>query len=83
MENAERLHFKTYEEAAEWFDTHDMSAYDDQLMPVEFHADLRKNRHWVELDGELARQIHLLAQRQHISTRSLVNSLLKERLHRV
>ena len=83
MEHAERLHFETYEEAAEWFDTQDMSAYDDQLTPVEFHADLRKNRHWVELDGELARQLRLLAQRQHISTRSLVNSLLKERLHRV
>lgn len=51
------------------------------LTPVEFHADLRKNRHWVQLDGELAKQ-RLLAHRQHISTRSLVNSLLKERLQR-
>ena len=64
MENAQRWHFETSEEAAEWFDTRDMSAYDDQLIPVEFHADLRKNRHWVELEGELARQLRLLAQRQ-------------------
>ena len=42
------LHFKTYEEAAEWFDTHDMSDYEDKLRPVDFHFDLRKNREWVE-----------------------------------
>jgi len=28
------LDFKTYEEAAEWFDTHDMSDYEDKLRPA-------------------------------------------------
>jgi hypothetical protein len=83
MANAKRLHFETYEEAAEWFDTHDMTEYADQLTPVEFHGDLRKNRHWVELDDELARQLRQLAQRQHVSTRTLVNTFLKERLQHV
>ena len=34
MEKNKNLHFETYEEAAEWFDTHDMADYEDQLIPV-------------------------------------------------
>jgi hypothetical protein len=33
MQNSRTLHFETYEEAAEWFDTHDMADYEDQLSP--------------------------------------------------
>jgi len=47
MEKDKRLIFKTYEEAADWFDTHDMTDYEDQMQPVDFHFDLRKNRDWV------------------------------------
>ena len=32
-------HFQTYEEASEWFDTHDMADYEKQLKPVDFHFD--------------------------------------------
>ena len=74
------LHFKTYEEAAEWFDTHDMSDYEDKLRPVDFHFDLRKNRDWVELEREIARSVRNLAKKQNIPTRKLVNELLRERL---
>jgi len=74
------LHFETYEEAAEWFDTHDMSDYEDKLMPVDFHFDLRKNREWVELEREIAKSVRKLAKKQNIPTRKLVNELLRERL---
>ena len=29
-------HFNTYEEAAEWFNSHDMADLEDQLKPVDF-----------------------------------------------
>ncbi|MBW2037446.1 MAG: hypothetical protein JRI41_08210 [Deltaproteobacteria bacterium] len=74
------LDFRSYEEAAEWFDTHDMSDYQDQLRPVDFHFDLRKNRDWVELEREIARSVRKLAKKQNVPTRKLVNQLLKERL---
>jgi len=80
MGKDKRLHFKTYEEAAEWFDTHDMADFEDQMKPVDFHFDLRKNRDWVELDREIAKNIRELAKKQKIPTRILVNELLKERL---
>ena len=80
MGKDKRLNFKTYEEAAEWFDTHDMSDYEDQMEPVDFHFDLRRNRDWVELERGIARNVRQLAKQQKIPTRKLVNKLLKERL---
>lgn len=74
------LHFETYEEAAEWFDEHDMSAYKYRMEPVDFHADLRKNRDWVELEHELARYVRKIARERKVPTRLLVNEWLKERL---
>ena len=74
------LHFETYEEAAEWFDTHDMSDYEDKLSPVDFNFDLRKNREWVELEREIAKSVRKLAKKQNIPTRKLVNELLRDRL---
>ena len=75
-----KLAFRTYEEAAEWFDTHDMADYENLMQPVDFSFDLRKNRDWVELENDIARNVRKLAKRQKIPTRRLVNELLRERL---
>lgn len=80
MKNNKSLHFETYEKAAEWFDTNDMADYEDQLKPVDFHFDLRKNRNWVELDIPIAKRIRTLAKKRHTSTHDLVNNLLNEKL---
>ena len=80
MEKDKRLNFKTYEKAAAWFDTHDMADYVDLMQPVDFSFDLRKNRDWVELDKEIARNVRELAKKQKIPTRRLVNEMLKEGL---
>ena len=73
-------HFNTYEEAAEWFNGHDMADFEDQLKPVDFKFDLRKNRYWVELERELAVHLRKIAIVRKIPTRILVNQMLKERL---
>ena len=57
-----------------------MSDYEDQMQPVDFQFDLRKNRNWVELEGKIAKNVRQLAKKQRIPTRRLVNELLKERL---
>jgi hypothetical protein len=80
MQNNKTVHFEVYEEAAEWFDTHDMADYEDQLIPVDVELDLRKNRNWVELDGEIAKYLRELTKTKHVSTRKLVNEFLKEKL---
>ncbi len=35
-EKKKNKHFSTYEEAAEWFNSHDMADFEDQLKPVDF-----------------------------------------------
>jgi len=80
MERDRDFSFRTYEEAAEWFDAHDMADYENLMQPVDFSFDLRKNRDWVELENDIARNVRELAKRQNIPTRKLVNELLKEGL---
>jgi len=74
------LSFETYEEAADWFDSHDMADYQDAMQPVDFKFDLRKNRDWVELENDIARDLREQAKRQNVPTRRLVNELLREGL---
>ncbi len=80
MEKGERLVFGTYEDAADWFDNHDMADYENSMQPVDFSFDLRKNRDWVELENDIAKNVRELARKQKIPSRKLVNELLKERL---
>ncbi len=80
MEKDRKLDFGPYEEAAEWFDTHDMADYEHLMRPVDFSFDLSKNRDWVELENDIARNVRELAKRQNIPTRKLVNELLREGL---
>ena len=48
--------------------------------PVDVEFDLRKNRNWVELDGEIAKYLRELAKEQHVSTRTLANEFLREKI---
>ncbi len=80
MGKNKNIHFNTYEEAAEWFNSHDMADIEDQLKPVDFKFDLRKNRDWVELEREIAVHLRKLAIEKKILTRILVNQMLKDSL---
>ena len=80
MGKDKKLNFETYEQAAEWFDTHDMADCEALMQPVDFEFDLRKNRDWVELESDIARNARELAKRQNIPTRKLVNQLVREGL---
>ena len=80
MAKDKKLVFRTYEDAADWFDNHDMADYEDSMHPVDFSFDLRKNRDWVELENDIAKNVRELARKQKIPSRKLVNELLKEGL---
>ena len=80
MAKDKTLHFETYEEAAEWFDTHDMTDYEELLIPINVDFDVSGSHNWVEIDKEIARYVRELAQKQHVSTRTLVNDFLREKI---
>lgn len=72
---------KSYEEIAEFWDTHSIADYWDQTEPAKFEIspDVRR-RFVVAVDPDVLARIQRLAHSRGLSTESLVNLLLEQRL---
>lgn len=71
--------FSTLEEAAAFWDSHDLSDYWDETTEVEF--DVRAPRHqWIPLASHLASQTAARAFDEGVSIETLVNLWIAERL---
>jgi hypothetical protein len=75
--------FSSIEEAAEFWDTHDLSDHWDETSETHFDVDLDRRIVLVPLEQHIARQLADVARRQGISTETLVNVWLRERLQEV
>jgi hypothetical protein len=64
----------------EFFDTHDMGDLWAQMPEVDFDVDLRRRKHLVALDDDLAGKVEKIARSRHVSSEALINSLLREKL---
>ena len=72
--------FNSYEEAAEFWDTHDTTDYLDEFRTVEMKSELR-NRHFeVELEEDLIRPLQDRAKGQGVSLSQLASELLRQKL---
>ena len=72
--------FATLEEAAEFWDTHDLADYWDLTEEVDFEVDLQHRRYLVALDPELTEKLAAEAHKRGLSTETLVNLWLSEKL---
>lgn len=84
IENKEIPDFNNYEEMAEFWDVRSLSDYWDQTEPVEF--DILKplrNRFLTPIDRTIVHRLQKLAQIRGVSTESIVNLLLEQRLHEI
>lgn len=74
----------SYDEIAEFWDTHSLADYWDQTEPAEFEIsqDLRR-RFLVAVDPGVLKRIQRVARMRGLSTESLVNLLLEQRLREV
>lgn len=71
----------SYEEVADFWDTHSVADYWDETEPVEFEIDPNaRRRYLVAVDRELLARAQRLALARGLSTESLVNLLLEQRL---
>jgi len=68
------------DELVEFFETHDMGEYWDQMPKADFEIGIVKHKHLVALDEDLAGKVAKIARTRHVSSESLINSLLRERL---
>ena len=68
--------FESYEEAAEFWDTHDSTDFMDSLEEVEFEVDIQKRHYLIELDNDTATLLQERAKREHLSPTNLASKLL-------
>jgi predicted HicB family RNase H-like nuclease len=72
--------FASYEEAAEFWDTHDTVDYLDNFETIAIEAKLKRRRYEVEIDGELMKALTEQAQERGIAVSQLVSEMLKEKI---
>ena len=75
--------FKTYEEAADFWDTHDSTDYLDNLVEIEVEVDIQKKHYLLEVDMQIAEILQESARKKGISASSLANELLYKQLAEV
>jgi hypothetical protein len=74
----------SYEEIAEFWDTHSVADYWEETEPAEFEVDPNaRRRYLVALDRELLTRAQRLALERGLSTESMVNLLLEQRLSQI
>jgi CopG antitoxin of type II toxin-antitoxin system len=73
-------HFESIEEAAEFWDSHDLADYWDLTQEVEFEVDIQRRVFLTALEPELAKRLTECARKQGVSTETLINLWLSERL---
>ena len=69
--------FKTYEEAADFWDTHDSTDY---LEEIEMEVDIQKRHYLIEVDMKIAEILQESAWKKGVSASSLANELLHKQL---
>ncbi len=72
--------FKTYEEAAEFWDTHDSTDYLDVLEEVEIEVDIQRSHYLVEVDMDTAELLKESARKKGVHVSHLANELLQKQL---
>jgi predicted phosphatase len=72
--------FASMEEAADFWDNHDLGDYWDLTKEVSFNVQIDKTSRYVRLDKGVAKKVSDIAKTQGISIEALVNAWIKEKL---
>ena len=72
--------FKSMKEASEFWDTHDIADYWGQTRESHFKVSMKKEPKYIALEESIAKKIFTMAKKKHVSSETLINLWLKERL---
>lgn len=73
-------HFESLEEAADFWDRHDVADYDDLTREARFHVAIGRRAFLAAVEPELAKKVADVARRQGVATETLINVWLSEKL---
>jgi hypothetical protein len=71
---------QSYKEIGEFWDTHDLADYWNKTESVEFEIDIQSEVTYYAVDKELSAKIRVIAKRRGVSTDTLLNLWLQEKL---
>lgn len=72
-------HFKSLEEAADFWDSHDSADYDEYFKDVEAEVDIKRRTYLISIDGPLYDKVQAIARKKHIALETLVNRWIQEK----
>jgi len=75
-------HFGSLDELVKFFDTHDLGEYWDEMPEAHFEVDIKVRKHLFALDAELAVKLTEIAKSKQISSETLINAWLKEKIQK-
>ena len=73
-------HFADIDEAANFWDKHDLSDYLDFTKAVDFEVDIQRRVFLTALEPQLAKRLTDIARKQGIATETLINVWLAEKM---
>lgn len=72
--------FSSYEEAAEFWDTHDTTDYLDAFQPVTVQAEFRRRHYEVEIDKDVLFALREQARRTGVPVSRLASDMLRRQI---
>ena len=79
-ENRALPHFDSLDELVNFFDTHDMGEFYEQMPEADFEVDISRRQYLFALDAEVARKLTEIAKSRKISSEALANAWLIEKI---
>ena len=71
----------SYQAIGEFWDNHDLGVYWDKTKSAEFEISIGSERRYYPIDKNLSNQLKPIAQKQGISTETLINLWVQEKLN--
>ena len=73
---------KSVKELVDFFETHDMGNYWQQMPEAYFDVNIKKRKHLVALEEDIIDKLTQIAKAKKVSSESLINTWLKDRIRR-
>lgn len=72
---------KSYQEIGEFWDEHDLDESWEKTTEAEFEVDLKSDVFYYAVEKEIASKLHIIAEKHGVTTETLVNLWLKEKIN--
>ena len=72
--------FRSHNDLIEFFDSHDLGEYLEDMPEVHFEVDIKRRVHLFALDEKIADKLFQIAKHKRITSEALINAWMKEKI---